>query len=289
MLFRLPYCYVGTMEARQACVTVRRSHSFEGPQQKNRGTKLVGDTQPPLEYLVASSQSSLESYVLSRVAKLAELRQEIHKLVNEWVQIQGDERTARWILKYRTTDTSRSATSFPYALSSLDLHASLFLPPTEEDGECCHRKAYLSQQSLRRQSRISGTHDRRSKFPAEGVGSAEVSRLNGLRRNFLVRSVRATDTLSPAHERDSVDVRPTKSSSELPLAFPPELLAHDAARTASDVATPSQPNIRPEIRRCNSNVCAIVAPHFRRPPLSQFVSLGELRLASQQDRQSRSH
>src|SRR5208282_6809290 len=91
------------------------------------------------------------------------------------------------------------------------------------------------------------------------------------------------------HERDSVDVRPTKSSSELPLAFPPELLAHDAARTASNVATPSQPNIRPEIRRCNSNVCAIVAPHFRRPPLSQFVSLGELRLASQQDRQSRSH
>ncbi len=278
------------MAARQSCVTVRHSHSFEGPQTK-RGTKLVGDTQPPLEYLVASSQSSLESYLLSRVTKLAELRQEIRKLVNEWVQTQGDERTARWILKYRSTDISRSATSPSRALSTLDFHASLFLPPAEEDGECSHREEYLSQQSLRRHSGISATHDRRPKFPAEGVGSPQDSRLKGLRRNFLARPVGTIETPSPAHKRNSVDARPTKSSSDLPLAFPPELLARDASGTPGNVATPSQPNICPEIRRCNSNICAIAAAHVRRAPLSQFlfVSLGELRLASQQNGQSRSH
>jgi hypothetical protein len=269
------------MEARQSCVTVRRSHSFEGPQTK-RGTKLVGDTQPPLEYLVASSQSSLDSYLLSRAAKLAELRQEIHKLVKEWVQIQGDERTARWVLKYRSTDISRSAPSPLRALSTLDFHASLFLPPAEEDGECSHREESLSQQSSRRHSRISGARDRGSK----GVGSADGSRLKDLRRNLPVRPVRATDTPSPAHKKNSLDARPTKSSSDSPLAFPPELLAQDAARTDGNVATPSQPNICPEIRRCALNDCAIAAAHFRRPSLSQFVSvsLGELRLASQHNR-----
>jgi hypothetical protein len=274
------------MAVRQSCVTVRRSHLFEGPQTK-RGTKLVGDTQPPLEYLVASSQSSLEGYWLSRVAKLAELRQAIHKLVNEWVQIQGDERTARWILKYRSTDASRSATSPPRALSTLDSRASLFLPFAEKDGECSPRVEYLPQQSLRRHSRVSGARERRSKR----VGSAEVSRLKGLHRNFLTRSVGATDAPTLVHKRNSLDARPTKSSSDLPLALPPDLLAHDAAGTARNVATRSQRNICPEMRRCNSSVCTIVAAHFRRPPLSQFVSvsLGELRLASQQNRQSRSH
>ncbi len=249
----------------------------------------MGDTQPPLEYLVASSQSSLEGYWLSRVAKLAELRQTIHKLVNEWVQIQGDERTARRILKYRNDGTSRSATSPPRAPSTLDFHASLFLSPTEEDGECFHREEPLSQQGSHRHSGISGTHDRRSKSLAEGVGSPQDSRLKGLRRNLLLRSVRATDPPSPGHKRDSVDARPTRSSYDLPPAFPPDLLAHDAAGTASNAATPSQSNMCPEIRRSNSNVRAIVAVHFRRPPLSQFVSmsLGELRLASQQKRQSR--
>jgi hypothetical protein len=146
------------MEARQSYVTVRRSHSFEGPHKK-RGTKLVGDTQPPLEYLVASSLTSLQGYRLSRVAKLAELRQEIHKLVNEWVQIQGDERTARWILKYRNSEASRAESPAlpPRGLSTLDFQASLFLPPAEEDFECALREQYLSQQSLRPHSGISRT------------------------------------------------------------------------------------------------------------------------------------
>src|SRR5580658_8604064 len=135
MWFRFPYCYVGTIGTRQPCATVRRSHSLEGPH-KQRRAKLVGDTQPPLEYLVASSQSSLDSYLLSRAAKLAELRQAIHKLVKEWVQIQGDERTARWVLKYRSTGISRSAPSPLRALSTLDFDASLFLPPAQDDGEC---------------------------------------------------------------------------------------------------------------------------------------------------------
>lgn len=260
---------------------------------KKRGTKLVGDTQPPLEYLVASSQSSLESYLLSRVTKLAELRQEIRKLVKEWVQIQADERAARWILRYRNSDASRedSAASSPRALSTLDFHTSLCSPPVEEGSECFHRKKYFQPQSLRRHSRISPTPDRSSKFRSEGVGSAADSRSDDRRRNVLVRSVCAMNSLVPANKGDSVGARPAKSSSDLPLASPLELLACHAATTADNVATPSEPNGRPEMRRCNSYVCAIVASHFRRAPLSQFlsVSLGELRVASQQNRKSRSH
>jgi hypothetical protein len=271
------------MEARQSCVTVRPSHSLEGPHRQRRA-KLVGDTQPPLEYLVASSQSSLESYLLSRAAKLAQLRQAIHKLVNEWVQIQGDERTARWILKYRSTEASRaeSPASPPRALSTRHYQASLFLPLAREDGNCSHREQYLSQQSLRRHSRISRTRDGRSKFRADGVGSAADSRSDDRRGNFPVRSVRAIDTLSAAYKGDSVDARPAKSSSGLPLAFPPELLACDTARAANNVTTASEPNVCPGIRRCNSNVCAVAAAHFRRAPLSQFLSvpLGDLRLAT---------
>jgi len=87
----------------------------------------VGDTQRPLEYLVASSQSSVESYLVSRLTRLAELRQRIHELVNEWVQIQGDERAARWLLKSRDTGALPvgSAGSPSRALSFLDLETSL--------------------------------------------------------------------------------------------------------------------------------------------------------------------
>jgi hypothetical protein len=243
----------------------------------------VSDTQPPLEYLVASSQTSLQSFLLSRAARLAELRQEIHKLVKEWVQIQGDERTARWILKYRNSDASRpeSPALPPRALSTLDFQPSLFLPAAEEDGKRSHAEKHFSQQSSRLHSRVSRSCDRRSKFRAEDVGAAADLWSDDRRRNSLVRSVCAIDSRFPANKGDSVGARLTHSSSDLPLAFPPEFFACDAVTTADIVATSSEPNICPGARRCNSNVCAIAAAHLRRAsrrsscpwPLENFALL----------------
>jgi hypothetical protein len=95
----------------------------------------MGDTQPPLEYLVASSQSSLESYLLSRSIRLAELRHQIRGLLNEWVHIQGDERVARGVLECRRPAVAplELAALQPCFFSTLDLHALLSLPPAEED------------------------------------------------------------------------------------------------------------------------------------------------------------
>lgn len=82
----------------------------------------MGDTQPPLEYLGTCSQNALEAYLLSRLTRLAEIRQEIHALLNEWVQLQGDERIARSVLGCRRTD----------AIDGLSVVSARLLPPPHD-------------------------------------------------------------------------------------------------------------------------------------------------------------
>jgi len=57
--------------------------------------------QPPLQYLITSSQAGLESFVLSRQGQVANLRREALEVLEEWVESETQLRTARWILKCR--------------------------------------------------------------------------------------------------------------------------------------------------------------------------------------------
>ena len=55
----------------------------------------------PLEYLVTSSQSAVESFELSRLNRVSNLRKEIRQVVDEWIAAEAEARIARWILDCR--------------------------------------------------------------------------------------------------------------------------------------------------------------------------------------------
>jgi hypothetical protein len=62
--------------------------------------------QPPLEYLVTSSQASLEAFELARLNRCANLRKELRDVIEEWLQMEVDARLARWILECRRVQTA---------------------------------------------------------------------------------------------------------------------------------------------------------------------------------------
>ncbi len=55
---------------------------------------------PPWEYLRLASDSSLQSYELSRLNHAANLRKEIAVLVDEWVEHSACALLARWLLNH---------------------------------------------------------------------------------------------------------------------------------------------------------------------------------------------
>jgi len=59
----------------------------------------------PLEYLVTSSQSAVESFELSRLNCVSNLRKEIRQIVDEWIAAEAEARIARWILDCRRAQT----------------------------------------------------------------------------------------------------------------------------------------------------------------------------------------
>ena len=58
----------------------------------------MGSAHPPFEYLVSSSQASLESFELARLNAVANLRKEFRQLVDEWIEAEIEARMARWVL-----------------------------------------------------------------------------------------------------------------------------------------------------------------------------------------------
>ncbi len=65
-------------------------------------------TNPPLEYLVTSSQAGLETFELARLNKIANLRKELREIVEEWIEAETQSRLARWILQCRRTQDAAS-------------------------------------------------------------------------------------------------------------------------------------------------------------------------------------
>jgi hypothetical protein len=79
--------------------------------------------QPPLQYLITSSQAGLESFVLSRQGQVANLRREVLQVVEEWIEAETQSRTARWILECR-----RAQNAYGSPLDNLELAEFDYLP-----------------------------------------------------------------------------------------------------------------------------------------------------------------
>jgi hypothetical protein len=62
-------------------------------------------TQPPWEFLMSASRTSLQSYELSRLSHAANLRKEISALMEQWIEENSNALLARWLMQYRERET----------------------------------------------------------------------------------------------------------------------------------------------------------------------------------------
>jgi hypothetical protein len=58
-------------------------------------------TQPPWEFLLSASRTSLQSYELSRLSHAANLRKEIAALLDQWIEENSAAMLARWLIEQR--------------------------------------------------------------------------------------------------------------------------------------------------------------------------------------------
>lgn len=89
---------------------------------------------PPLEYLLKSSQAGLENFGLGKMNKIANLRSEIHDVVEEWIEAETQYRLARWILECRRSQDTTSGAQTPEAslpISAEEIAANL-LPQSDQ-------------------------------------------------------------------------------------------------------------------------------------------------------------
>jgi hypothetical protein len=69
----------------------------------------------PFEYLLTSSGASIESFHLSRLNAVANLRKELHELFEEWVEAEVQARLAQWLLARKNSETLAAAGSITIA------------------------------------------------------------------------------------------------------------------------------------------------------------------------------
>jgi hypothetical protein len=73
-------------------------------------------TQPPWEFLLSASRTSLQSYELSRLSHAANLRKEITQLLDSWLEENSAAMLARWLMEQREhAATAREAEDQPAA------------------------------------------------------------------------------------------------------------------------------------------------------------------------------
>jgi hypothetical protein len=61
----------------------------------------IHKTQPPWEFLLSASRTSLQSYELSRLSHAANLRKEIGQLLDSWLEENAAAMLARWLMEQR--------------------------------------------------------------------------------------------------------------------------------------------------------------------------------------------
>ncbi|MDP9148136.1 MAG: hypothetical protein M3N22_10800 [Acidobacteriota bacterium] len=73
-------------------------------------------TQPPWEFLLSASRTSLQSYELTRLSHAANLRKEIGTLLDQWLEENACAMLARWLMEQR----ERTVNSPAHNLSAPD-------------------------------------------------------------------------------------------------------------------------------------------------------------------------
>jgi len=90
----------------------------------------MSDSRPALEYLLACSDVSLESFRISRMNQAANLRKQVRALVDEWVEAEIDAGVSRWMLECRRADAAFPVLELDYPWQNKSLeHVTISFRP----------------------------------------------------------------------------------------------------------------------------------------------------------------
>lgn len=92
-------------------------------------------TKPMLDYLATCSKISLESFELARLNDLANLRQRLTEIVDEWVETDIQARIAEWILVSRRQQAASRASQSSRRMRSKNAPLPLFPAPSDSQIE----------------------------------------------------------------------------------------------------------------------------------------------------------
>ena len=89
----------------------------------------ISSFNPPLDYLLAASRASLQSFELTRLNHAANLRQEIGALMDQWIQETSEALLARWILDHHKSLQASPMSPTEVVRTLVDPVATLFPEP----------------------------------------------------------------------------------------------------------------------------------------------------------------
>jgi hypothetical protein len=98
-------------------------------------------TQPPWEFLLSASRTTLQSYELTRLSHAANLRKEIAVLLDQWLDENSSAMLARWLIENRDrcatradADVAASRPASPAPSVSDNFFADPAFPPLAPSG-----------------------------------------------------------------------------------------------------------------------------------------------------------
>jgi|SRR6202795_2266905 len=164
----------------------------------------MASAQPPFEYLISSSEESLESFELSRLSHVANLRKELRTVLDEFVEAEIQARIARWILEGRRAQDHRADHGKNSEYTSI-------APRTQKPGP---HKSLASQ---------SATRPRQNSFPQHVDAADRIEQAHDIDHDagndagaVAGNGVRETEVRK--HDiRENDTRRPARAASQLPL------------------------------------------------------------------------
>jgi hypothetical protein len=183
----------------------------------------------PLEYLFTSSGASIESFHLSRLNAVANLRKELHEIFEEWVEAEVQARLAQWLLARKNSETLADAGSITIELGGSCAQISAARSPTRT----ATRRTAAADFAVRSCIACLNSRD-----PDNSSNSSIDSSIRGRAmraKNRAARAVTAKLTNRPVITRSAIVSR----TQRFPVFVHPDAAPESASISKSSKATPT--------------------------------------------------
>jgi len=201
----------------------------------------------PFEYLLTSSGASIESFHLSRLNAVANLRKELHELFEEWVEAEVQARLAQWLLARKNSENLAAAGSITIA-STENRNAQIAATPSTSRSPTRFPTRTTTRRTAAADSAARSCVARLPSTASDDSNRSSIkSRIRGRAigaKNRAARTLPATLTSRPLITHSATVIRTPRLPAFVHLVATPE----SATTSKSNKATPTLLSFRPPNR-----------------------------------------